>query len=56
MANELRYRDVIKQKNYAVLLFTNLINRFGDSIDAIAFTWLVYQITGSASWAALIFG
>ncbi|MCR4677422.1 MAG: MFS transporter [Lachnospiraceae bacterium] len=56
MANELRYRDVIKEKNYAVLLFTNLINRFGDSIDAIAFTWLVYQITGSASWAALIFG
>ena len=56
MANELKYRDVIKEKNYAVLLFTNLINRFGDSIDAIAFTWLVYQITGSASWAALIFG
>ena len=56
MANELKYRDVIKEKNYVVLLFTNLINRFGDSIDAIAFTWLVYQITGSASWAALIFG
>ena len=56
MANELKYRDVIKEKNYTVLLFTNLINRFGDSIDAIAFTWLVYQITGSASWAALIFG
>ena len=56
MANELKYRDVIKEKNYMVLLFTNLINRFGDSIDAIAFTWLVYQITGSASWAALIFG
>lgn len=32
-----------------------MINRFGDSIDSIAFTWLVYQITGSAAWAAIIF-
>ena len=56
MANEIKYRDVLKEKNYAILLFTNLINRFGDSIDAIAFTWLVYAITQSASWAALIFG
>ena len=56
MAKESGYRDVIKEKNYAILLLTNLVNRFGDSIDAIAFTWLVYKITGSASWAALIFG
>ncbi|MBR6004151.1 MAG: MFS transporter, partial [Lachnospiraceae bacterium] len=41
---------------YAKLLFSNLINRFGDSIDAIAFTWLVYDITKSASWAALMYG
>ena len=25
-------------------------------MDAIAFTWLVYQITGSAAWSALVFG
>ncbi|MBR6308875.1 MAG: MFS transporter [Lachnospiraceae bacterium] len=56
MANDIKYRDVFKERNYTVLLFTNLINRFGDSIDAIAFTWLVYSITGSASWAALVFG
>lgn len=56
MAKELTYRDVLKDKEYRKLLFTNLINRFGDSLDAIAFTWLVYQITHSASWAALIYG
>lgn len=32
-----------------------MINRFGDSIDAIALTWLVYEITGSAAWSAIIF-
>lgn len=56
MAKELTYKDIIKNREYRKLLFTNLINRFGDSVDAIAFTWLVYQITHSASWSALIFG
>lgn len=33
----------------------NIINRFGDSIDTIAFSWLVYQFTGKGSWAAIVF-
>lgn len=37
------------------IILANLINRFGDSIDAIAFTWLVYSVTGSAAWTTLIF-
>ena len=56
MAEELTYKDVLRDPQYMKLLFSNLINRFGDSIDAIAFTWLVYRITNSASWTALIFG
>lgn len=32
------YRDVFGQKEYLKLLIANLISRFGDSIDAIAFT------------------
>ena len=50
------YKDILKIANCRKLLFSNLINRFGDSIDAIAFTWLVYQLTGSATWSAIIFG
>lgn len=49
------YRDIIKQTEYMKLICANLISRFGDSIDAIAFTWLVYAITGSAGWSAIIF-
>ena len=33
-----------------------MINRFGDSLDAVAFTWLVYQVTHSGVWSAIIFG
>jgi MFS family permease len=53
---KITYKDIWKIPNCRRLIFSNLINRLGDSIDAIAFTWLVYQITGSAAWSALIFG
>ena len=50
------YKDLLKEKEYCKLLLSNLVNRFGDSLDAIAFTWLIYHITQSASWAVLIYG
>ena len=56
MTKSLKYKDVLKNREYRKLLLSSVINRLGDSIDAIAFTWLVYQITKSASWAALIYG
>lgn len=33
----------------------NMINRLGDSIDTIAFSWLVYAFTGEGTWAAIVF-
>lgn len=50
------YREVLREKEFVKMLAANIINRFGDSIDSIAFTWLVYLLTGSASWSAVIFG
>ena len=49
------YRDILRQKEYMKIIVANLINRFGDSIDSIAFTWLVYAATGSAAWTTLIY-
>lgn len=49
------YKDVFTQKEYLKHIVANSISRFGDSIDAIAFTWLVYAITGSAAWSAIVF-
>ncbi len=54
--NKIGYRDIIKQKEYMKTVIAAVINRFGDSIDSIAFAWLVYQITQSAAWSAIIFG
>lgn len=51
----MRYKDIFLQKEYRKVLVANVISRFGDSIDSIAFTWLVYQVTESAAWSAAMF-
>lgn len=49
------YKEVFSQKQYIKMIVANVINRFGDSIDTLAFSWIVYEITGEASWSAIIF-
>lgn len=49
------YKDVLKQREYMKVVLAALINRFGDSIDAIASSWIVYELTGNAVWSAIIF-
>lgn len=46
---------LLKNSDYRKLLTANLINRFGDSVDSIAFTWLSYEMTGNASLSALVY-
>lgn len=48
-------RELFQNKNYRKDLSAELINRFGDSVDAIASSWIVYEITGQASWSAIIY-
>ncbi|MEG1254362.1 MFS transporter [Clostridium sp.] len=50
------YGDIIKDKNFCLFMLGNLISRFGDSIDTIAYAWMVYKITGSTALMALLFG
>lgn len=50
------YRVLLTQREYVKLTAANLVNRFGDSIDTVVFTWIMYQITQSASLMALLLG
>jgi len=45
----------IINKNYTKLLTATFITRFGDSIDSIAFSWMVYVMTGSRVLMGSIF-
>ena len=53
---QISYRDIFRQTEYMKMMVAALINRFGDSIDAIASVWIVYEITGNAAWSAIMFG
>lgn len=48
------YAPLRTQTQYLKLIAACVINRFGDSIDAIAFSLLTYAITGSPSLMALV--
>lgn len=47
--------ELFQDNNYRKDLSAELINRLGDSVDAIASSWIVYEITGQASWSAIIY-
>lgn len=50
------YRTIMHHRCFMQNLIANLINRLGDSIDMIAFSWLVYALTNSAGWSAIVLG
>lgn len=51
------YKSFFKrEKEYSKIILSNIVGRFGDSIDSIAYGWMVYELTGSASWLAIIYG
>ena len=53
---KISYKDIFRQKEYLKMILAALVNRFGDSIDAIASAWIIYEITNSVAWSAIIFG
>lgn len=48
-------KALIQSKNYMVVLIANFISRFGDSVDAIAYGWMVYMLTGSKLMLGTLF-
>ena len=53
--DKIKYTDLFCEKNYLLDTFSSIISRFGDGIDTIAFSLLVYKITGSTLLVATIF-
>lgn len=49
------YKSLLSEKEYLKLVLAKLITRFGDSIDTIAYSWMVYKLTGSALLVTSIF-
>ncbi len=50
------YKQIFKNFQYMKLFSASMVNRFGDSVDAIASAWIIYELTGSAMWSAILYG
>ncbi len=48
-------RDLFHYKSYFLVLVSNTISRFGDSVNMIAYSWMVYSLTGSKILLGTIF-
>ncbi len=48
------YRKFFQNRDFMKMTAANVINTFGDSVDGVAFTWLTYEISQSASLSALV--
>lgn len=40
-------KELLLHKSYTIFISAHVISRFGDSIDSIAYEWMVYILTGS---------
>lgn len=52
--NKSSYKAILQEKQYLKVISANIVSRFGDAVDSIAFGWLVYQLTGSKEWLVVI--
>ena len=47
-------KDLLPHKSYLAVLVASTISRFGDALDALAFSYMVYQLTGSKAMLGAI--
>ncbi|MEG1676768.1 MAG: MFS transporter [Clostridia bacterium] len=50
------YKQLKNERNFWFYLLSCIFSRIGDSIDVIAYSWIAYELTGSAVWLTLIIG
>lgn len=55
MNKKFGFGEIIRDQKFRKLFFAGIISRFGDSVDAIAYAYMVYALTGSAALMAILF-
>lgn len=53
---KITYSSLLSEKQFLKLSLAKWISRFGDAIDTVAFSWMVYQLTGSSVMIAALYG
>lgn len=56
LQNNIYWNMLKMEKKFRFIIIANIVSRFGDSLDSIAYGWLVYGLTNSKSWLAITVG
>lgn len=54
--NKNAYLQLKGERNYWLYLASCAMSRIGDSIDALVYSWIAYELTGSPVWLTIIAG
>lgn len=49
------YINLKKYPDFIKVWIAGLVNTIGDNFDALALSWLIYEVTGSKYWFAINF-
>ncbi|WP_427340127.1 MFS transporter [Caloranaerobacter sp. DY30410] len=52
---KMSYKVLLKETEYMKYIIGKLISRFGDSLDIVAYGWMVFKLTGSAAMLATLY-
>ncbi|QIB28005.1 MFS transporter [Caloranaerobacter azorensis] len=52
---KISYKVLFKETEYIKYIIGKLISRFGDSLDIVAYGWMVFKLTGSAAMLATLY-
>ncbi|MFA6941878.1 MAG: hypothetical protein WCQ54_13015 [Clostridiaceae bacterium] len=55
VVNQVGYKTLFKEKEFMKYITAKFISRFGDSIDTVAYGWMVFQLTGSVVLLAILY-
>ena len=54
--SKVTYYSILLEKQFLKLSLAKWISRFGDAIDTVAFSWMIYKITNSSVMIAALYG
>ncbi len=55
MSGQITFRTMLKDRHFQQIFAAGVISRFGDAVDTIAYSFMVYEMTGSAVLMAALF-
>lgn len=50
----MKYKNLLSNPPFLRITIANALGRFGDSLDMLLFSWLIYEITNEVSWSAIM--